>query len=207
MELYLNRQLFALVCSLLAGMVFGALYDLLRVLRQRSGAEAVPDVLFWLIVTGALFFLGMSAGDGSLHILMLGFTLTGFFAYMKLMSAAVFGLFDGAAELVLRLLLPVKKTLKRFFKFAGKCFFTLKNRIRMMKEQHRKDSDEDYEKHPETDGDHSDRADGLCRGDACIGAARAEGLRADDGGAQHGASKLRKRKQKALRKARKARNG
>lgn len=163
MEISIARQAYALICSVLTGIAMGAFYDLMRVIRLKTNYVAVTDIFFWLVSGFALFYLGMDAGDGSLHILMILAVLLGFFAYMKLLSKSVTDVFEGFFRLSGRLYKPMKNLFVKASKLVKKFFSKIKNRFRMMKKPRMKGSDAGFEEAPKPDGTDLGAADAVCR--------------------------------------------
>ncbi|MBR1659140.1 MAG: spore cortex biosynthesis protein YabQ [Oscillospiraceae bacterium] len=136
MELPLRVQALLLACTLLTGLGLGALYDLLRVLRERLPAAPglALDALYCFCFGAAMFLLGMGPGRGTLRLYMPPLALAG--------AGLWFFLFGGAVRNALRRGLDVlgraaamaapplrrgqealrrgEKKLKRVFSFAMK---------------------------------------------------------------------------------------
>lgn len=98
MELDIGAQALGLALAFVMGAAMGAMYDVLRPLRRRSGrgGAAVLDVLYMLVCGALAFVFAMGAGSGRLGVWELGSTLTGFAGYMHTLSDLLFPLLDRA---------------------------------------------------------------------------------------------------------------
>ena len=85
-------QLDALCQALLLGGTLGLLYDLMRVVRVRTGLGWLGqglDLLFWLMATGALFCWSDRAWGGPVRLYGALFCLGGGALYFRVLSPAV----------------------------------------------------------------------------------------------------------------------
>ena len=114
------------------GAALGALYDLLRVLRERQKhrwSAIVPDLLFWLTATAALFLFAILRGNGEIRLYLGAAFALGGGGYFLTLSRLALPLFrvlaDGGAFLWNILTLPGKKLgflWKKFFEKQKKGF-------------------------------------------------------------------------------------
>ena len=90
MEQPLGTQLLLLAATLLTGLGLGAVYDLLRVLRERGGAVLglLADGAFCCAFALALFLLGMGPAKGTLRLFMPPLALCGAGVWFCLFGAA-----------------------------------------------------------------------------------------------------------------------
>ncbi|MGI6029473.1 MAG: spore cortex biosynthesis protein YabQ [Candidatus Heteroscillospira sp.] len=123
MEIYALTQLTQALSSVLFGAVLGVAYDLLRALRRSLGVKSAPaDFIFCLCALCALFYLGMSLGDGQLRIFMALFCALGTGLYLGCVTPFVLPVLIGALALAALPLAPVKKAVKKFVFFFKKLF-------------------------------------------------------------------------------------
>lgn len=161
MELYISRQLFQLICSVLVGFGIGLSYDIFRILRRRLKTDAVFDALFWLCCLAVLFTLGMDIGEGALHIFMLASAILGFAAYMLALSEYVMVLLNKFARIISRALSPLKKLEKIFSKVVKKFFSNFRTWFTMIKKRN-KSGREHNEEDIDSDWNRSHGAGRIC---------------------------------------------
>ncbi len=92
MTITIGEQLHSLLGALLLGVAAGLWYDLLRTLRYRCTpgiAVMLLDLLFWVLVTAALFCWSVAAGRGVVQISICAALLVGFLLYFRLFSPLV----------------------------------------------------------------------------------------------------------------------
>ncbi|HAN86103.1 MAG TPA: hypothetical protein DCQ13_00470 [Firmicutes bacterium] len=81
----LGWQIRAMLGSLAAGLLMGALYDLCaflrRVLRLRRAATALVDLFYWLFSSALAFSILMRANRGEVRVYVLGGVAIGFWVY------------------------------------------------------------------------------------------------------------------------------
>jgi len=184
MEVSLAGQALFLAGALLLGAAVGLLYDAFRVLRVRIPFKPLGgllDLLFWLVVTAALFVYTLTAGNGEVRIYMVLAVLGGAAAYFLLLSrwALKAGYFfaDLIAMLCRIATLPLAlaaRLTKKIGKSAKKCFhyrhkwYKIKSHVREMEELWRRERTGLGGQHENTKGIHFDQAGGA-------GAARQRG--------------------------------
>lgn len=127
MQTPVSLQLAQVAASVMLGFLLGGLYDVMRVIRRRTGSNAVPDVLFWMASLASVFSLGMDIGGGSMHIFMLCSVMLGFALYMLLLSPAVLKLLDAIAGFFAVIFRPIRKVLGIFSKTVKKLFAKFAN--------------------------------------------------------------------------------
>ena len=132
MKTPVSLQLAQVAASVMLGFLLGGLYDVLRVIRRRTGSNAVPDVLFWMASLASVFSLGMDIGGGSMHIFMLCSVMLGFALYMLLLSPAVLKLLDAIAGFFAFIFRPIRKVLGIFSKTVKKLFAKFANCCTML---------------------------------------------------------------------------
>ena len=89
MGISLEEQAYALLQAVLLGGALGLLYDVFRVIRVRVRLRLVGgalDLLFWLVVTAALFWHAVSAQGGEVRIYMVLAVFAGAVVYFLLCS-------------------------------------------------------------------------------------------------------------------------
>lgn len=93
------QQVHLLLQSLLLGVGFGLLYDMLRALRWQGrfgcAATAVCDALFWLALLAALFEFNLLFAAGQNRAFALAGTAGGMLLYFGLLSACALPLLCG----------------------------------------------------------------------------------------------------------------
>ena len=116
MENPISGQILQAAATLLAGIVLGLIYDVLRVIRTRSGALAVSllaDLLFCLMAGAALFLLGMGPGGGELRLYMPAAAMAGALLYLWFFGPCTRRIvrltLDGLRRAVTVLLFPLRK--------------------------------------------------------------------------------------------------
>lgn len=71
MEFSVSKEAFVFLCSALCGGLLFLLYDLFRVIRQKSGAGEtmihVQDGLFWLMALAVMFFMVLYVNNGTVR--------------------------------------------------------------------------------------------------------------------------------------------
>lgn len=91
--LSLAGQIYALAMMLLAGALVGLLFDIYRVLRSlmrpRTLATIVMDLLFWALATPLVFGLLVIGNWGELRFFVLLGLFCGLFAYFQILSPLV----------------------------------------------------------------------------------------------------------------------
>ena len=124
--------------ALVMGAAVGLLYDAFRILRVRVRLPllgGVLDLLFWLVVTVALFVYTTTAGSGEVRLYIVAAVLLGAAAYFWLLSRWFLKLGYRLADLVgvlwrvltlpvvflLRLCKKIGKTAKKSFHYRRKC--------------------------------------------------------------------------------------
>lgn len=139
MEISVAAQAVSLAGALALGVAVGLLYDLFRILRVRIPWRVMGgflDLVFWLLVTAALFVYTVAVGDGRVRFFLVAAILGGAVAYFLLLSrwALKLGyLFADLLGLLWRLLtLPVtgllaickkiKKIAKNHFHYVRKWY-------------------------------------------------------------------------------------
>ncbi|MBR1498001.1 MAG: spore cortex biosynthesis protein YabQ [Oscillospiraceae bacterium] len=135
MEQALGSQGMLLACTLLTGLGLGALYDLLRVIRERVPAAVgvAADALYCLVFAAALFLLGMGPARGEGRLYMPPLALAGAGLWFFFFGSAARRGFRRALDALAALLRPPKRLLatlagaaeknfKKGFSFAGKSF-------------------------------------------------------------------------------------
>lgn len=89
MNITIAEQLHSLLGALLLGIGAGLWYDLLRALRYRCTPGLVTillDLLFWVLVTVALFCWSVVAGRGLVQISICAALMVGFLLYLHFFS-------------------------------------------------------------------------------------------------------------------------
>ena len=89
MEIWVSEQALYLGGALVLGAAIGLVYDLLRILRVRIPLPLVGgclDLLFWLVVTAAIFVYSTVAGRGEVRLYLLAAIVLGGMAYFRLLS-------------------------------------------------------------------------------------------------------------------------
>lgn len=122
MQTAVSLQLAQLAASVLLGSLLGGLYDVLRVIRRRTGSNAVPDMLFGSAALVLMFYLGMDIGGGSMHVFMLCSVILGFALYMLLLSSVILKALDAAAGIFAAVFRPIGKVSETFLKIVKKPF-------------------------------------------------------------------------------------
>ena len=111
--------------SLVLGLAAGVWYDLLRCIRRQTGRMAVAillDLLFWCVVTAAIFLWSVAAGDGKAQLSVCLTLFTGGALYFRFLSPGVVSLLTlllRGLKIVLMPLFWLKKVAE-----AGQKFFT-----------------------------------------------------------------------------------
>lgn len=93
MNITIAEQLHSLLGALLLGIGAGLWYDLLRVLRYRCVpglATILLDLLFWVLVTVALFCWSVVAGRGLVQVSICAALMVGFLLYFHFFSHLFF---------------------------------------------------------------------------------------------------------------------
>ncbi|MFR4562396.1 MAG: spore cortex biosynthesis protein YabQ [Flavonifractor plautii] len=141
--------------ALVMGAAVGLLYDAFRILRVRVRLPllgGVLDLLFWLVVTVALFVYTTTAGSGEVRLYIVAAVLLGAAAYFWLLSRWFLKLGYRLADLVgvlwrvltlpvvflLRLCKKIGKTAKKSFHYRRK-WYRIRLISREMDELHRSD--------------------------------------------------------------------
>ncbi len=130
-------QAYSLLGALLLGLAVGLWYDVLRNLRYRIPSRifcGLLDLLFWLVVTAALFLWSVRAGDGVVQLSVCAALFLGGVLYFRFCSAVCFPvlsrLFRLAGKLLRLLLTPLRalgcggKRIGKFFAFFCKKLFS-----------------------------------------------------------------------------------
>ena len=89
MEISVAAQAVSLAGALALGVAVGLLYDLFRILRVRIPWRVMGgflDLVFWLLVTAALFVYTVAVGDGRVRFFLVAAILGGAVAYFLLLS-------------------------------------------------------------------------------------------------------------------------
>ena len=89
MEIWVSEQALFLLGALGLGAAVGLVYDLLRILRVRLPVPfvgGVLDLLFWVMVTVALFVYTTVAGRGEVRIYLLAGVAIGGALYFRALS-------------------------------------------------------------------------------------------------------------------------
>ena len=141
MEQALSAQLLLLAATLLVGLGLGAVYELLRVLRERSGLVfgILLDLHFCCCFAAALFLLGMGPGAGRLRLYMPPLALLGVWLWGRLFGAPERKIVRRALDLGRRalgvLLRPLRlllRPLKKIRFFCKKVFSFFVNCVTML---------------------------------------------------------------------------
>lgn len=93
MNITIGEQLHSLLGALLLGIGAGLCYDLLRGLRYRRTPGLVTillDLLFWILVTVALFCWSVAAGRGLVQSSICVALMVGFLLYFRFFSHLFF---------------------------------------------------------------------------------------------------------------------
>lgn len=137
MENPISLQLYQAGIALLFGFTAGLLYDILKTIRQcvrYKRASTFFDVVYWLILSLALFTQTMTAGQGILRIFMLLLNIGGGMLYFLSLSASVRLVLRGIAEKIMLfstfLTKPVRQIWSKGKKFAGKRRKDFQNRVK-----------------------------------------------------------------------------
>ena len=149
MEIEVRRQLLQLSAAFAAGFLLGTAYDIFRVLRRRSGKDALPDALFGIILCATLFTLGMSVGEGVLNWGMAAFAALGFAFYMLTVSSTILRFMTRLSEAVEQMvricLKPLKTGVNFLVNLSKNTFSKIRNRFTMVKKSCKRHEAE-YEK-------------------------------------------------------------
>ena len=101
MKLPLLRQLAQLMLGLGLGAALGLAFDVLRVPRRHARSavfRALLDGAFCLLALGAVFLLGMTAGDGQVRLFLFAAIGGGWTCYFLWLSGHIFDLAACARE-------------------------------------------------------------------------------------------------------------
>lgn len=139
MSIDIALQLQGLCRAILLGGSLGVLYDLMRVIRRRTGLrwlEILLDLLFWCAAVVALFLFSHDAWDGQIRLYGALFCLLGGWAYFWGISPLVLPFLLRLTVLIGRVLgiltFPCRalgQVFKRFGKFAKTSFLSRKNGV------------------------------------------------------------------------------
>lgn len=122
------EQAYSLLGGLLLGVATGLLYELLRCVRYRVRGRifcALLDLLFWLLVTAALFLWSVAAGRGVVRLSICAALFLGCAGYLRFLSPLCFPAFFSLTGLIVRLfhlLLAPFRLLKRLGEAVTKKF-------------------------------------------------------------------------------------
>lgn len=129
MEISVSHQLIEAAASIFLGLAAGFLYDVFRTVRYEVKSKLLTqalDLLFWVMCSIALFFLGLSVGNGQQRISMTVLSFIGGAVYFALFSRPVLFILEkisGFIKTICRIIaVPVKfaasllKTLKKSLK-------------------------------------------------------------------------------------------
>lgn len=141
MEISVSGQAAALGGAFLLGMAVGLIYDLIRIPRAYIHipllGEAL-DLLFWLVVTAAIFLYAITAGDGEVRIFMAAALFGGALVYFLVLSPWIrrfSGLIMSAVFAVWRFIIfPLVKlfgVLKKLKEILKNSFSSFRKRYRM----------------------------------------------------------------------------
>lgn len=100
------EQAYSLLGGLLLGVATGLLYELLRCVRYRIRGRifcALLDLLFWLLVTAALFLWSVAAGRGVVRLSVCAALFLGCAGYLHFLSPFCFPAFFAFTGLIARL--------------------------------------------------------------------------------------------------------
>ena len=127
MEISVTGQALAFAGAAALGILAGIVYDLLRIVRRRADRRAVAgalDLLFWLIVTGALFCYALEAGGGRLRLFMPAGAALGAAFYFLTASAAVCRAGSRMLDAVCGAIRVVCAGVKKFSSFVKNSFLS-----------------------------------------------------------------------------------
>lgn len=122
------EQAYSLLGGLVLGVATGLLYELLRCVRYRVRGRifcALLDLLFWLLVTVALFLWSVAAGRGVVRLSVCAALFLGCAGYLHFLSPLCFPTFFALTGLIARLfhlLLSPFRLLKRLGDAVSKKF-------------------------------------------------------------------------------------
>jgi cell division protein FtsL len=130
MEISISGQAASFGGAVLLGMAAGLLYDMFRIMRFRAARRVFSaglDLLFWVVVTVALFSYALVAGDGQLRIFMLLGLCIGAFLYFILLSSFMLRLGYKVADFLVFLFHFLSVPILIFWNFFKKTMEKFKN--------------------------------------------------------------------------------
>ena len=131
-------QLSGLFYSVIMGVIFGILYDVLRALRIITNIKNITvffqDILYCFIIANITFIYFLSVTKGEVRFYILIGTLVGFLAYFFTISKFVILLFKILFSRTLKLIIGFSKLFYKFFDFCDQKITTfLKNLLKCFK--------------------------------------------------------------------------
>ena len=130
MENPLDTQLLIAAATVLTGVSLGFVYDIFRVIRQRSGktaAAVICDVLFCAVTAAVLFLLGMGPGGGDMRLYMPAAAAGGAAIYFLIFGATVRQALNAAADVLAKILAVIAIPVKKVLNLIKKCEKYFKN--------------------------------------------------------------------------------
>lgn len=129
MKLPLLGQLAQLMLGLGLGAALGLAFDVLRVPRRHVRSTVLRTLLdgvFCLLALGAVFLLGMTAGDGQVRLFLFAAIAGGWTCYFLWLSGHIFPQLERSGRLCARkmrqITAPGRKFIKKVLFFAKKHF-------------------------------------------------------------------------------------
>lgn len=131
-------QLSGLFYSVIMGVIFGILYDVLRAVRIitnfKNFTVFFQDILYFFIIANITFIYFLSVTNGEIRFYILIGTFIGFLAYFFTISKFVILLFKILFSRTLKLIIGISKLFYRFFDFCDLKITTfLKNVLKCFK--------------------------------------------------------------------------
>jgi len=141
MNLPVSTQLAQTAAALAVGASLGLYYDILRVIRQKSGRYFVTlilDTVFWIGAVLALFALGLGPGLGELRMFMVCAVGLGGLIYFLGMSKLVIWVLSGSFDISAKILRFILQPLKRIIELIKKALKKLSEKVKKPFQKSRK---------------------------------------------------------------------
>ncbi|MEY8763185.1 MULTISPECIES: spore cortex biosynthesis protein YabQ [Clostridium] len=122
MIISISDQLRIILCSIMAGIITGVLFDFYRLIRGLTGLNKIivfiEDTLFWLFTAIVVFIFLMYTNYAYLRMYVYILLIVGIYLYLKIFSPVLISFYRKLFKIIGRVFRVILNVLIYFFQYA-----------------------------------------------------------------------------------------
>lgn len=133
MIISISDQLRIILCSIMAGIITGVLFDFYRLIRGLTGLNKIivfiEDTLFWLFTAIVVFIFLMYTNYAYLRMYVYILLIVGIYLYLKIFSPVLISFYRKLFKIIGRVFRVILNVLIYFFQYAD---YIVKKKIKKL---------------------------------------------------------------------------